>query len=1487
MIITVFAMSGILAPLTGVNAATASAGDLIKMEGLSSVYYLGSDGKRYVFPNESTFLSWYGNFDSVVTVPQAELESYSLGANVTVRPGTKLVKITTNPKVYAVEKGGILKWVPDESTAVGLFGTNWAQRVIDVPDSYFTNYADNGGSVSSSAYPQGSLVKFSGDTDVYHVNEDGTASRVANEAAFEANRFNWADVIEASASITRPSSGAEISGANSMIIDTSSSGAGVGIVAGAGTGLTVSLSSGTPGSASIPQSASNVPFSKYNFTASNDGAVIIQSIIVTRNGVGSASDFSRVYLYDGTSRLTSGKTVNSSSNQATFTNLNYTVLAGTTKTLTVVADIASSGNNNYLSIASASDVTTNGASVSGSFPVSGNTMNIVAVTAGTIVVAKNGTITNPTIGQQDVKIAQFQLSPSDEDVDLEQINLTVKGTISGNEVTDLKLYYNDGTLLASDNALDSNELAEFVLNSPYRIADGNDKIFYVTADLEGKNAETVNSYLANDTDLVARGATYGFGAGVTRTSYDNTTAGTDSSQVTLQGGDVTFSLNGPVASDVSVNSNDVEVLNVTLTTQSAITVKQIDLVVESVLSGAADNDSDNGDLIRGDSTEANIKDIKIRDGSGNTLMGPNSLTVSDDTGDVDQTLSFTDSFDMAAGESKVLSITIDIDNDAPDDQEYRVTLDIDTNLDIEDSEGNTLATTNIVPSTDLVGNTFTTKSATLTVAKSSSISSATKVRGTNEVELLATSFTAGSASEITITSLSLTGYIDSSVATAGNCTANTDFAAGSDDDQASSASECTYYFKDVVTSLSIYDGSVSASNKIGSTKSANTSGVATFDGLSWTIPASETKTLIVVGDLSNSGTYGTAGTRIKVDFATPSSDITSQDQDSNDISASGSAPNGTTTDTVGTYAQITLSNGGTLAADIPTDTPNTDIAIAGGSGSSFSKIKLTASREGFIASKLALKNSFSSTVGDYDDNISAIYLTYPTNATGGATETKAGTLTNGIATFSGLNVYVPDPDIAGNNNYAIIEVTADLNSTANSQSDAGDAPSFTLSLAGDFEATGISSGNKIYEQTLGITDASSAVASGVLLNGAVSSASATSLTVDTTDATTVLVAGDIILINSEAIYVSSVDSATALTVIRGVNNTTAATHADNDAISVYGTADTTLDVLATNAMNVQGTKLTLAAQTPAHGGQNSSEEVMKFTATADSNGDAQVRQGDVNDATANTTDFNTSAFAGTFTATDALSTVSTGGVGGSAAFQRETSGGVDGAGIIFTFGSAADLSDYTGICFATKASEAANTITLTLDDDDGTDQTVVSATMVANEWQTVCGDFTKGTGNDNVNAISTLTWAVTDSSAVNAATYDIDNIVLYKEKINVDLSLNANATAGATTAYLKQNGSTVATGQAVWSADADTGRIVFVPTGTYGDIEINGTDTFTVESDTTIFTDSTSTENLTTTVDLGNSSTAGDVYWYDVEGASTVTYTGVNSTDKISSTVSY
>lgn len=116
-----------------------SAGDLIKGSG-PTVYYFASNGKRFVFPNDKTYFTWYTNFDSVKRISDNALASIPLGGNVTYRPGYKMIKITTDPKVYAVDQNGVLRWVKTQQLAESLYGISWKGKIDDVADAFFVNY---------------------------------------------------------------------------------------------------------------------------------------------------------------------------------------------------------------------------------------------------------------------------------------------------------------------------------------------------------------------------------------------------------------------------------------------------------------------------------------------------------------------------------------------------------------------------------------------------------------------------------------------------------------------------------------------------------------------------------------------------------------------------------------------------------------------------------------------------------------------------------------------------------------------------------------------------------------------------------------------------------------------------------------------------------------------------------------------------------------------------------------------------------------------------------------------------------------------------------------------------------------------------------------------------------------------------------------------------------------------------------------------------
>ncbi len=137
--LSLFGLGMLFGAAQSAHAATVSAGTLIKASS-PAVYYFSANGKRYAFPDQSTYNSWYSDFSAVQTISDTDLAQIPFGGLVTIRPGSRMVKITTDPRTYAVARGGVLRWVQSEALARSLYGENWNRMISDVPDAFFTNY---------------------------------------------------------------------------------------------------------------------------------------------------------------------------------------------------------------------------------------------------------------------------------------------------------------------------------------------------------------------------------------------------------------------------------------------------------------------------------------------------------------------------------------------------------------------------------------------------------------------------------------------------------------------------------------------------------------------------------------------------------------------------------------------------------------------------------------------------------------------------------------------------------------------------------------------------------------------------------------------------------------------------------------------------------------------------------------------------------------------------------------------------------------------------------------------------------------------------------------------------------------------------------------------------------------------------------------------------------------------------------------------------
>jgi hypothetical protein len=106
----------------------------------STVYYVGADGYRHAFPNSKVFSSWYCNQPKITIITAGDLAKIPLGTNIIYRPGSKLVKFVTDPRVYAVDTDGSLRWILSEDAATAVYGSDWRLNVDDIEDVFYRNY---------------------------------------------------------------------------------------------------------------------------------------------------------------------------------------------------------------------------------------------------------------------------------------------------------------------------------------------------------------------------------------------------------------------------------------------------------------------------------------------------------------------------------------------------------------------------------------------------------------------------------------------------------------------------------------------------------------------------------------------------------------------------------------------------------------------------------------------------------------------------------------------------------------------------------------------------------------------------------------------------------------------------------------------------------------------------------------------------------------------------------------------------------------------------------------------------------------------------------------------------------------------------------------------------------------------------------------------------------------------------------------------------
>ena len=460
-------LASLIAPMAA-QGATINDGDLVKAS-LTTVYYYAA-GKRYVFPNEKTYKTWYTNFSGVKTITDAELASYPLAGNVTYRPGVKMVKINTDPKTYAVDKGGKLRWVTSEAIAIALYGSLWNKGMVeDVSDAFWVNYMS------------------------------GADITVAAD-------FNVSATTAAATSIATDKGLSVVVGGGPV-----------------GSGLTVSLAADSPAGATLISDGTNnntgsSVFNKVmalNFAASSDGDVKVKTLKLKRAGVSADSDIRSMHL-QGDDGAYLGEYTSISSGIVTFNNASglFTVTKGTTKKVWLLMDVgndAAQGKTWNFTVVSAADVVTDGGAVSGSFPMMSSTSQAASVSDFGRLQLSSATIPSTVDpGTLNKEILRFNVQATNQKLEVRKVKFTEVGTIAYSDLTNLKLMDGGTQIGSTATGLASDGTVTFDLTAnPYVMAAGVTRTLSVIADLSsGSINRTFELTVQRYTDMIVWDTNY-------------------------------------------------------------------------------------------------------------------------------------------------------------------------------------------------------------------------------------------------------------------------------------------------------------------------------------------------------------------------------------------------------------------------------------------------------------------------------------------------------------------------------------------------------------------------------------------------------------------------------------------------------------------------------------------------------------------------------------------------------------------------------------------------------------------------------------------------------------------------------------------------------------------------------------------------------------------------------------------------------------------
>ncbi len=504
-----------------------------------------------------------------------------------------------------------------------------------------------------------------------------------------------------------------------------------------GNGLKVMLATDSPNGVALVAGQAIGTLAKFTFSNPTSASINVTNVSFKRIGVSNDATLANVYLYSGAKRLTDSAGISSSAFNFNDPTGLFTVAAGGTYTVSVLADITTGTSGQQVG-AQLTAVTSSGTLDSSvSFPVSGGTQTVSAATLATVDFANTALPALASVSPaNDVTVWQNTVTISTRAVTLSSFQLKNIGSIAKTDINNLRLYV-DGVQVGTASTLMTDSQGTTVnwdlSASPKRLETGG-RVIKVVGDVVGGSSLTFKLSLQRgsdammiDTDLnQAILATY-----LSGTAFAARASGVQ----TVSSGTISVvkAANSP-ASNVSLGGTNIKFASFELRAAGE-DIKVDNLTVQATAGSVGIIGLQNGKVF--------LNGVQVGSTKNLTNASPVNFT-------------FGSSMILKAGTTAIVDIYADAKSSTGAAFTSGDTAVVQLSTGADNGTGQVSLTSINVPGSNQAGTTLTVTSSSMTLTKSSGYGNQTMIAGTSNARLGSFVLSSGSTEGVSVNTITVT-----------------------------------------------------------------------------------------------------------------------------------------------------------------------------------------------------------------------------------------------------------------------------------------------------------------------------------------------------------------------------------------------------------------------------------------------------------------------------------------------------------------------------------------------------------------------------------------------------------------------------------------------------------------------------------------------------------------------------------------------------------